>query len=231
MTASFHVRTIVAVLAVVLLGLGSAPPSALAQSSGDTFNARVITVTDGDTYKVRRSDGKTATVRLFGIDAPESGQPYGAEAQQAAARYVGNSNVRIAGVETGPYGRTIGRVRVGGRSLAELLARDGLAWHSDRYAPNETELERLEQQARNADRGLWADADPIPPWDWRDGKRSPTASASSAPDGLPYAPDGPDRDCGDFRSHEQAQRFYEAAGPGDPHRLDGDDDGRACESL
>jgi micrococcal nuclease len=39
-----------------------------------------------------------------------------------------------------------------------------------------------------------------------------------------------DRNCDDFGSQEEAQAFYEAAGPGDPHGLDRDDDGRACES-
>ena len=40
-----------------------------------------------------------------------------------------------------------------------------------------------------------------------------------------------DKDCRDFSSHAQAQAFFEAQGAGDPHRLDGDDDGVACEQL
>lgn len=41
-----------------------------------------------------------------------------------------------------------------------------------------------------------------------------------------------DKDCGDFDTQAQAQRFYNDAGPGDPHNLDGsDNDGRVCESL
>jgi endonuclease YncB( thermonuclease family) len=41
-----------------------------------------------------------------------------------------------------------------------------------------------------------------------------------------------DKDCSDFDTQAEAQAFYDNAGPGDPHRLDGDDnDGRACESL
>jgi len=41
-----------------------------------------------------------------------------------------------------------------------------------------------------------------------------------------------DRDCSDFRTHAQAQRFFERHNPRrDPHRLDGDNDGIACESL
>jgi endonuclease YncB( thermonuclease family) len=40
-----------------------------------------------------------------------------------------------------------------------------------------------------------------------------------------------DRDCGDFATQAGAQTFFVNAGPGDPHRLDGDNDGRACETL
>ena len=40
-----------------------------------------------------------------------------------------------------------------------------------------------------------------------------------------------DRNCGDFSTWAEAQAFFEAAGPGDPHGLDGDGDGIACESL
>ena len=42
-----------------------------------------------------------------------------------------------------------------------------------------------------------------------------------------------DRDCSDFSTHRQAQRFFKKhGGPRkDPHRLDGDNDGIACEDL
>jgi micrococcal nuclease len=41
-----------------------------------------------------------------------------------------------------------------------------------------------------------------------------------------------DRDCADFKTHAQAQRFFEKHNPSrDPHGLDGDDDGKACEDL
>jgi len=40
-----------------------------------------------------------------------------------------------------------------------------------------------------------------------------------------------DKDCGDFQTWQEAQSFFETAKPGDPHRLDGDRDGIACESL
>ncbi|CBH22776.1 hypothetical protein SRM_p61020 (plasmid) [Salinibacter ruber M8] len=40
-----------------------------------------------------------------------------------------------------------------------------------------------------------------------------------------------DRDCSDFDTQPEAQRFYEASKPGDLHGLDGNSDGEACESL
>ena len=51
--------------------------------------------------------------------------------------------------------------------------------------------------------------------------------------GLTFDPLGPDRNCGDFSSWWDAQNFYLAAGgpQEDPHRLDSNGDGTACESL
>ena len=223
-------RRLCAALVVVLFVGGGLHP-ALGQAPGTEVAGKLVRVIDGDTFEVKRPDGQTITVRLFGVDAPESDQPFGAEATRAAQRYAADRRVRLTVRETGAYGRTIGRIHVQSTSLARLLVRDGLAWHSDRYAPNETALARLERRARNASRGLWSRSDPVPPWDWRDGVRSSSPAPSASPSGLPYDPDGPDRDCSAFSSQAQAQRFYEAAGPGDPHRLDGDNDGRACEAL
>ena len=63
--------------------------------------------------------------------------------------------------------------------------------------------------------------------------------AAPAPPAAPRVIDpraaqaGPDRDCSDFRTQAEAQAFFEAAGgpARDPHRLDVDGDGCACENL
>ena len=49
---------------------------------------------------------------------------------------------------------------------------------------------------------------------------------------VPHAPTSAayDRDCGDFASQAAAQSFFLQAGAGDPHRLDDDGDGVACET-
>ena len=71
------------------------------------------------------------------------------------------------------YGRTLGDVILpGGTSLNQELVRAGLAWHYVRYAPHDTTLRELEAQARAAKAGLWADAHPIAPWEWRKMQRT-----------------------------------------------------------
>ncbi len=190
---------------------------------GQTFTGRVVEVTDGDTFGVRRSIGGTVTIRLHGVDAPESAQPYGRAATRAARRYVGGKDVRVAVEEIGRYGRAVARVEAEGSDLGAMLIGDGLAWHYREYAPNETEYARLQRQARNADRGLWSQASPIPPWEWR-GRTSGPGETSVE-----------DRDCSGFDTQPEAQRFFERhrsdSSGGDPHNLDGDGDGEACESL
>jgi micrococcal nuclease len=54
-----------------------------------------------------------------------------------------------------------------GCSLNREMVRAGLAWWYCRYAPNDGELARLEAEARNAQRGLWVNPNPVPPWSWR----------------------------------------------------------------
>jgi endonuclease YncB( thermonuclease family) len=206
------------------------------------FRGTVVSVADGDTIDVRRADGSTVTVRLHGVDCPEKNQPYGQKATAFTRRLVDGDRVTVRVGDMDRYGRYIGAVRLSdGRSLNEELVAAGMAWWYRRYAPDNTRLRSLEQQAREAERGLWSRESPIPPWDWRRGERDAKeipdretpASGTDGDEGLRYDPHGPDRDCGDFRTQEEAQRFFEAAGgpERDPHRLDADGDGEACEGL
>ena len=54
---------------------------------------------------------------------------------------------------------------------------------------------------------------------------------SSTPIPQVFNQSNSDRDCGDFTTQEEAQTFFDTEGPGDPHRLDRDRDGVACETL
>jgi len=60
---------------------------------------------------------------------------------------------------------------------------------------------------------------------------TPTTSPSTTSNFILPSCASTDCDCGDFSTHAYAQWFYENYNPGDKHRLDGNDDGVACESL
>src|SRR5262245_65632937 len=67
------------------------------------------------------------------------------------------------------------------------LVKAGMAWWYRPYAPNDPTLAQLEAEARTAKRGLWADAQPVPPWQWRKGQRASSTAASASTDGPPSA--------------------------------------------
>ena len=118
-----------------------------------------------------------------------------------------------------------------GKDLLMDEARNQILQAEMTEPPGATEYARLQRQARNAGRGLWAQESPVPPWTWRDRQ-------SDSSDG-PGETAVEDRDCSDFDTQPEAQRFFEAnrsdSSQGDsrggPHGLDGNGDGVACESL
>ena len=75
-------------------------------------------------------------------------------------------------VTVDPYGRVVGRVYVDGVDVYQELVARGCAWVYRKY-PDDAELLALEAQAQEIRLGLWADPNPIPPWEWRRGKRLP----------------------------------------------------------
>jgi hypothetical protein len=92
-------------------------------------------------------------VRLWGIDAPEFDQPYGVKARDTAVRYIARKTVGVQVEDVDRYGRAVAEISVRGGNLGQMLVQDGLAWHYNEYAPNATQLARLERQTRNAGRG------------------------------------------------------------------------------
>jgi len=133
----------------------------------DSFTGRVVGIHDGDTITVLRA-GKAVTVRLYGIDAPEEKQAFGTVATHFTSGLVFKKTVTVLVHDTDGYGRLVGEVLLpGGRSLNESVVRSGLAWWYQYYAPHDTTLAQLEQDARRAHRGLWSNPDAIPPWEFR----------------------------------------------------------------
>ena len=145
------------------------------------FTARVVGVSDGDTITVLTAEKTQRKIRLFGVDAPEMGQDFGARAKQAASDLCSGKDVKILPRDTDRYGRTVAEVILpDGKNLEWELVDRGMAWWYEYYAPGDKELFRREFIAKKTKAGLWRQPDPIPPWDWRRGTRGEEVAVTTA---------------------------------------------------
>jgi endonuclease YncB( thermonuclease family) len=122
-------------------------------------------VNDGDTIQI-----KDRVVRLRGIDAPETDQPFGTDAALHLKSLVYGRHVRVEYSETDQYGRIVGTVYCQMEDINLAMIRDGFAWHYKQY-DNTQSYADAEDEARISRRGLWIDDTPIPPCEYRSMKR------------------------------------------------------------
>lgn len=140
----------------------------------------VVGVSDGDTLTARcdrTADGtaQTLKVRLAEIDAPEKAQPFGARSKAHLASLCFGRAAQLHAQALDRYGRTVARVWCDGVDANAEQVRVGLAWAYERYLKDER-LRVAQADAREAQRGLWADAQPVPPWEWRRVRREALVS-------------------------------------------------------
>jgi endonuclease YncB( thermonuclease family) len=146
------------------------------QAGSQKITGEVVGVADGDTITVLDGERRQHRIRLAGIDAPESSQDFGRASKQNLSALVYRKAVEVTYSKYDHYGRVLGVVRLDGRDINLAQVEAGLAWHYKEYQDEQTAADRklygeAEGEARNARRGLWADPSPIPPWDFRHGKR------------------------------------------------------------
>jgi endonuclease YncB( thermonuclease family) len=155
-------------LGLLLLGGGA---------RAEVLQGRVVAIADGDTITVVEASLKQHRVRLAGIDAPERRQPYSNRSKLALSALVMGKSVTVDWTKVDRYQRLIGVVRQGNDDAGLVLLRAGLAWHYKAYVREQSPQDRklyseAEQQARSARLGLWSDAAPQPPWEFRHERRS-----------------------------------------------------------
>jgi endonuclease YncB( thermonuclease family) len=109
-------------------------------------------------------DSKQYKIRLPDIDTPERKQPFGTQANQALSELAFGKQARAVEVTVDRYGRIVGRVYVDGVDVNRELVAQGYAWVYRKYS-DDAELLELEAQAKQKKLGLWAEPDPIPPWE------------------------------------------------------------------
>lgn len=130
---------------------------------------------------------------MQGVDAPESGQPFGQAAKQNLSALVFGNTVRVIIYKKDRYNREVGTVYLNDKDINLEQVKAGFAWHYKKYASEQPENEskeyaRAETSAKNARAGLWREANPVAPEEWRAGKRSDTAKSKtksqSSPDDI-----------------------------------------------
>ena len=135
------------------------------------FPATVTKIADGDTFTVM-ADGMKQRIRVFGIDAPEHDQPYGGKAKADLSALILGKTVDI---EPPPHHRTFPKsydrivamvVMPAGQDVGWTMLTLGDAWAYDEFHPPRSYDEAMTQAAQ-IHTGLWAQGDPVAPWDWR----------------------------------------------------------------
>lgn len=137
-----------------------------------TVVVKVIKVTDGDTYKAKLPSGKKITVRMEGIDAPELKQPFGKESKEILQQLIEGKyiNLQVTGIDN--YKRILANTFLTLYQEASFeMVLSGFAWHFEKYNKDEN-LKKAQMMAKTKKIGLWADPNPVPPWEYRKQKKS-----------------------------------------------------------
>ncbi len=155
-------------LLIILMITFSSP----AHVHADILNGQVVMVTDGDTLTVQDDQGRKHRIRLAGIDAPEMSQPYGFRSHNNLRSLVAGRFVMVEYEKRDRYKRIVGKVLVDGLDVCLEQVKAGMAWHYKFYQREQSQQDRRlytdhENDAQLNLLGLWADPEPMPPWEWR----------------------------------------------------------------
>jgi endonuclease YncB( thermonuclease family) len=146
----------------------------------DTLLGKVVGVSDGDSITVLDAEKVTHKVRLVGIDAPEGGQAFGQVSKRHLSDLVYSKQVRIEWDKVDRYQRKLGKVFSENQDVCLAQVKAGLAWHFKQYQRDQSPEDRekysfAETEAKRLKLGLWRDAEPLAPWDWRKEKKQKAA--------------------------------------------------------
>ena len=136
------------------------------------LTGRVVRIADGDTVTLLDGTNIQHRLRLQGIDAPESHQAFGEQSKQSLSKMIFDKNVTAACDKTDQYGREVCKILFDDKDINLEQVKAGMAWHYKEYEREQSNADRVtyahaEEEARNARRGLWADANPIEPSEFR----------------------------------------------------------------
>lgn len=186
---------------------------------------KVIGVSDGDTLTCLSNSRQQIKVRLAQIDAPEKAQAFGQQSKQSLAAMVFGQQVTLEVETRDKYGRTVARVLKGKEDINLAQIGAGMAWVYVQYA-RVAHYFTAQDKARGRRVGLWVDATPVAPWDWRHGTKA--HNTGKATPSLPRGECGRKHTCKAMATCEEATHYLKVCGL---QQLDRDGDGVPCESL
>lgn len=221
---------------------GNAQGAVMPSVAGESFTAKVVAVLDGDTVLIVREDHSQAVnlasatkrnrraikIRLAEIDAPEKLQDFGESSRSSLNELVSGKQVQVFTQAIDQYGRLVAHLSVNGLDVSAEQVRRGMAWEYSYFHRNQSLL-ILQEQARQAARGLWGAHKPIPPWQWRKQHPSDVPKQDHVATEPIFPPVcGRKKRCAEMISCDEAQVYFKQCGL---KILDGDGDGVPCESL
>ena len=171
------------VIRSLLISLFLFAPAAI--SAGPLTPGLVVAISDGDTITLLTEDKRQLKIRLVGIDTPEKKQAFGTKARDHLASRIFKQDVEVDLRKKDQYGRHLGVIYSGGVDINQGMIQDGYAWFYKHYAKEQPKEEALryakaEADARSKQRGLWADPNPVPPWEFRKEAKEEARAAKAA---------------------------------------------------
>jgi len=133
--------------------------------ANDVLSGEVVNVIDGNTVEVLAEDNETYKIMLYGIDCPGLDQAYGEKAKQQLEKLLLKKIVNVNLKGKNRWGTRLGIIMTGEIDPRRELLKEGLAWTAE--VNPDPEFEAIKQEARENGRGLWKEANPIPPWTFR----------------------------------------------------------------
>ena len=146
-------------------------------TASNGYPASVTHVHDGDTIRATDANGRNQRIRLANIDAPETSQAHGIASRDALRQMLNGQRINVEVVETDRYGRQVARITLNGKDINLAQLANGNAWHYRQYArrnQSPQEYQRYataEAQAQQQRKGLWANKNPLAPWQYRQAQR------------------------------------------------------------
>ena len=137
-------------------------------ASANIIHGRVVGVSDGDSVTVIDAKKTQFKIRLAGIDAPEKAQAYGQKAKESLSDLVFGKQVDVEWSKQDRYGRTVGKIMLGGVDINLEQIKRGMAWHYKQYQNEQSPEDRdayaqSQSQAQERKMGLWRDPEAIEP--------------------------------------------------------------------